>query len=63
MLNEPRREKPTIWILTRLDTNWTVHAQKMAGDWKFGILEEEELYYLCSKNKGVDQLHSYDLRL
>ena len=26
---------------------------------KFHILEEEELYYLCSENRGADQLCSY----
>ena len=25
--------------------------------------EEEQLYYLCSENKSVDQLRGYDLRL
>ena len=32
---------------------------------KFQIYKEEGLYYLCSKNKGVDQMHGYgtaDLR-
>ena len=31
----------------------------MARGWKFQILKEEGLYYLCSENKGADQLHSY----
>ena len=38
----------------------------MARGLKFRILEEEELYYLCSENKGVGQLRDYreaDLRL
>ena len=38
----------------------------MARDWKFPIQEVEGLYYLCSENKGADQLCGYreaDLRL
>ena len=38
----------------------------MARGLKFGIKEEEELYYPCSENKGADQLRGYrkaDLRL
>ena len=38
----------------------------MARDLKLRIKEEEGLYYLCSENKGADQLRSYrkaDLRL
>ena len=31
----------------------------MAGGLKFRIKIEEELYYLCSENKGADQLRSY----
>ena len=48
------------------DTNQAVQPQKMAKGLKFRILEVEGLYYVCSKNKGADQLHSYcpaDLRL
>ena len=30
----------------------------MARSLKFCIKEIEELYYLCSENKGADQLHS-----
>ena len=44
---------------TRSDTNWAVQPQKMARGLKFWILVEEGLLYLCSKNKGADQLHSY----
>ena len=43
-----------------------VQQQKMARNLKFPIKEVEGLYYLCSKNKGADQLHGYhaaDLRL
>ena len=38
----------------------------MARSWKFRIKEVEGLYYLCSENKGADQLRGYreaDLRL
>ena len=38
----------------------------MARGLKFRILKVEALYYLCSKNKGADQLCGYceaDLRL
>ena len=38
----------------------------MARDLKFRILKVEGLYYLCSENKGADQLRGYreaDLRL
>ena len=58
--------KPTIWVPTWSDTNQAVQSQKIDRSLKFWILEEEELYYLCSENKGADQLRSYceaDLRL
>ena len=51
---------------TRSDTNWAVQPQNMARGLKFQIKEVEGLFYLCSENKGADQLHSYreaDLRL
>ena len=44
---------------TRFDTNRPVQLQKMARSLKLWIEEEEELYSLCSENKGVDQLRSY----
>ena len=44
---------------TTSDTNHVVQPQKMARGWKFRIWNEEGLYYLCSENKGADQLHSY----
>ena len=31
----------------------------MARGLTFCIKEEEKLYYLCSENKGADQLHGY----
>ena len=45
-----------MWFPTRSDTNPAVQAQKMARDWKFWIYKVEELYYLCSENRGADQL-------
>ena len=51
--------KQTMWFLDRSDRNRAVQAQKMARGWKFGIYEEEELKYLCSKNKGANQLRGY----
>ena len=58
--------KPTFWLPTRSDTNQAVQLQKMARGLKFGIKKEEGLHYLCSENKGADQLRGYreaDLRL
>ena len=58
--------KPTFWFPTWSDTNQAVQLQKMARGLKFRILKEEGLYYLCSENKGADQLGGYreaDLRL
>ena len=51
---------------TRCDTNRLVQTRKQAKSLKFWIYVEEEVYYLCSENKGADQLCSYctaDLRL
>ena len=59
-------KKPTILVPTRSDTNQPVHSQKQASSLKFGVKVEEILYYICSENKGADQLYSYctaDLRL
>ena len=39
------------------DTTRAVQTQKMAGDLKFWVQEEDGLYYLCFENEGVDQLH------
>ena len=58
--------KPTFWFSTRSDTNRAVQSQKMARGLKFRFKKVEELYYLCSVNKGADQLRGYreaDLRL
>ena len=46
-------------VSARSDRNWPVQLQKMDISLKFRIKEEEELCYLCSKNKGADQLRSY----
>ena len=58
--------KPTFWFPTWSDTNQAVQLQKMARGLKFRIYKVEGLYYLCSENKGADQLRGYrgaDLRL
>ena len=58
--------KPTFWFPTWSDTNQAVHIQKMARGLKFRIKKVEGLYYLCSENKGADQLRGHreaDLRL
>ena len=58
--------KPTFWFQTWSDTNQAVQLQKMARGLKFRIYKEGGLYYLCSENKGADQLRGYreaDLRL
>ena len=44
---------------SRSDTNQPVQSQKQARLLKFGLHIEEELHYLCSENKGADQLRSY----
>ena len=47
--------KPTFWFPTWSDKNQAVQLQKMA----FRILKVVGLYYLCSENKGADQLRGY----
>ena len=44
---------------TRSDTNQAVQPLKMVRNLKFWNLKIEGLYYLCSENKGADQLRSY----
>ena len=51
--------KPTYWFPTWSDTNQAVQLQKMARGLKFRIKKVKELYYLCSENKGADQLRGY----
>ena len=50
--------KPTFWFQTCSDTNKAVQLQKMARGLKFRIKKVEGLYYLCSENKGADQLRA-----
>ena len=50
--------KPTMWFPNRSDTNQAAQSQKQAKGLNFRI-EEEEVYYLCSENKGADQLRGY----
>ena len=51
--------KPTIWFLTRSDTNQAVQLLEMARDLNFCIQEVEVVYYPCSENKGADQLRGH----
>ena len=51
--------KQTFWFATWSDTNQAVQPQKMASGLKFRIEKVEGLHYLCSKNKGADQLRGY----
>ena len=58
--------KPTMWFLTRYDTNQAVQRLQIARGLKFWIYEVEVLYYPSNENKGADQLRGYreaDLRL
>ena len=52
------REKKWSGFLTRSDTNQPIHPKKKARIINFWLYVEEELYYLCSENKGADQLCS-----
>ena len=54
--------KPTV-VFNRSDTNRAVQPQVTARSLKFRIYEEEGLYYLCSENKGADQLRSITAKL
>ena len=58
--------KPTFGLSTWSDTNQAVQLQRIARGLKFQILEVGGLDYLCSENKGADQVRGYrdaDLRL
>ena len=58
--------KPMFWFPTWSNTNQAVEQQKMAGGLQFRIKKVEGLYYICSENKGADQLRGKreaDLRL
>ena len=57
--NEPRSEKTGLRGFRLSDTNRAVQPQKMARGLKFRILKVVGLYYLCSENKGADQLRGY----
>ena len=48
--------KPVFGFPTRSDTNRAGKPKKMARGKKFRIEEVDELYYLCSENKGAAQL-------
>ena len=47
-----------VFEISRSDTNRAVQPQMVRG-LKFWIKEVKGLYYLCSENKGPDQLRSY----
>ena len=52
-------------FLTSSDNEQDVRQRKMARSLNFLIEKVEELLYLCSENKGADQLRGYreaDLR-
>ena len=51
--------KPTFWFPTWSDTNQAMQSQKMARGLKFLIQKVEGLDYICSENKGADQLRGY----
>ena len=55
--------KPTFWFLTWSDTNQAVQLQNMARGLKFRITKEEGFNYLCSENKGADQLIMVTVKL
>ena len=50
------RENLSSGLPIRSDTNRTVPPQKMVRGLKFWFVEIEGLCYLCSENKGADQL-------
>ena len=49
--------KPVSAVSDQVQLNRAVQPQKTARELKFRTEEEEGLYYLCSGNKGADQLH------
>ena len=51
------RENLSSGFQTRSDTNRAVQLHQMARGLKVWIKEVEKLYYICSENKGADQLH------
>ena len=48
--------KTVFGVSTRSHSNQAVQPHKMARGLKFLIKKVEGLYYLCSENKGADQL-------
>ena len=57
MTFEPRHQNNLFsGFSTRSDTNRDVQPQKMVRGLKFRFHEVDGLNYLCSKNKGTDQL-------
>ena len=56
---EPQREKTNALVSDQIDINQALQSQKMARGLKFRIKEVEGLYYLCSENKGANQLRNY----
>ena len=50
--------KPTVWFVSWSDTNQVVQLQTMARGLKFWFKKVQGMYYLCSENKGPDQLRS-----
>ena len=58
--------KQTFWFPTWSDTNQAVQLQKIDRGLKLQVKKAGGLYFLCSENKGADQLRGYreaDLRL
>ena len=51
--------KPTFWFPTWSKTNQAIQLQKMAKGLKFRIEKVKGWYYLCSENKGADELCGY----
>ena len=56
----------SLGFLTKSDTNRAVQSLNMARGLKFWIQKVDGFYYMCSQNKGAEQLRGYseaDLRL
>ena len=48
--------KRVFGVPNRSDTNRPAKSQKEARKLEFRIFEEDGLYYMCSENKGAEQL-------
>ena len=60
------RENLSSGFPNRFDTDWAKQAQETSRGLKFWIKEADGVSYLCSENKGADQLrgyHTFDLHL